>query len=337
MVWVGSSLFDYGISSIDLIAFKQRVQKRLALGMEIPVVMITKNPTIRGMADALNSLFRGPQPYNPVVLLQSQGAKTPLWLVHPGTGEILLYLILVRFITDRPLYALRSRGLEKGEEYSHSLPEAVKIYHSHIKKTQPTGPYAIVGYSQGSIIAFEVAKLLEGECDKVALCGALDLPSNVSVMLGQPGFADILIQVSYFLELTTREHAFEIRDSLRKCTHEEALTHILELAPVNRREELHLDHPKLLKWVEISKSLIDMIVDYEPSGEVEAMDVFYAGTWGLIAQEIWLGDYLKRWNGFTRTGARLHACEGEHHTMLTAANIFSFQNTLKTVLRERGI
>lgn len=44
MVWVGTSLFDYRFISIDLIAFKQRVQNRLALGMEIPVVMIMDNP-----------------------------------------------------------------------------------------------------------------------------------------------------------------------------------------------------------------------------------------------------------------------------------------------------
>lgn len=78
MVWVGTSLFDYGITSVDLIAFKRRVQNKAALGIEIPVVMIMANPTIRGMAEALNSILKGPQPYNPVVPLRNQGDRTPM-------------------------------------------------------------------------------------------------------------------------------------------------------------------------------------------------------------------------------------------------------------------
>lgn len=61
-VWVETSFFDYGVTSVGLIAFKQRVQNRLALGMEIPTMMIMVNPTIRGIAESLRSLLRGPQP-----------------------------------------------------------------------------------------------------------------------------------------------------------------------------------------------------------------------------------------------------------------------------------
>ena len=120
VAWVGSSLFDFGITSIELIAFKQRVQNKLALGREIPVLMIMKNPTIRGMAEALQTMAQGSRPYDPVVTLQSRGTKTPLWLVHPGNGEVLVYVGLAKYITDRPLYALRARGFEEGEDCFNS-------------------------------------------------------------------------------------------------------------------------------------------------------------------------------------------------------------------------
>lgn len=336
-VWVGTSLFDYGITSIDLIAFKQRVQNRLALGMEIPVVMIMTNPSIRGMAEALNSLLKGPQPYDPVIPLRTQGDKTPMWLIHPGTGEIFVFVNLAKFITDRPLYALRARGFENDQGCFDSLSEPIEIYYSHIKKTQPEGPYAITGYSQGSILAFEIVKLLEANGDKVVFCGGLDTPPHVQILLGKTDWMTMLIHVSYLLELTTRAHAFEIGDELRQCTREEALTRVLELGTCKRRQELDLNQDKLVKWVDVTKSLVEMLVGYEPRGDVETMDVFYANNSGRVPQKQWVEDCLSKWEGFTRTGMRMHECEGAHEDMMTMEHIFSFQSIFKAVLRERGI
>lgn len=76
--WVGGSFFDFGITSIELIAFKQRVRNKLALGMEIPIVMLMNNPTVRGMANVLRIMNQGSRPYDPVVTLQSRGGKPSL-------------------------------------------------------------------------------------------------------------------------------------------------------------------------------------------------------------------------------------------------------------------
>ena len=77
-VWAGTSLFDFGITSIDLIAFKQRLQDKFALGIDIPILTVMQNPTVRGLAEALKILINGSQPYDPVVTLQTRGTKTPL-------------------------------------------------------------------------------------------------------------------------------------------------------------------------------------------------------------------------------------------------------------------
>lgn len=95
------------------------------------------------MAEALNSLLKGPQAYNPVIPLRAEVDKIPMWLAHLGTGEILIYINLAKYITDRPLHALRARGFD-------TLNEALEIYSSHIKKTQPKGPHAITGYSKAA-------------------------------------------------------------------------------------------------------------------------------------------------------------------------------------------
>ena len=217
------------------------------------------------------------------------------------------------------------------------MSECLEIHCSHIKKTQPKVTYAITSYSEGSILAFEIAKLLEAGGDKAVFCGGLDTPPHAQVLLGKPDWVMALMYVCYLIDLTTKEHAFEIGDGLRQCTREEAITQVLELATSNRRRELDLNRDNLVKLVNVTKSLVEMLVGCEPRGDVETMDVFYAKNSGTFPQKPWVEEHLSKWDGFTRTGLRMHECDGTHEKMMATQNIVSFSNLLKTALRERGI
>lgn len=87
---------------------------------------------------------------------------------------------LARHIDDRPVYALRARGFD-GEPFFKDIDEMIESYHTAIKKTQPKGPYALAGYSFGSILTWEIAKRMTAEGDEVKFLGTfvsscLDLP-----------------------------------------------------------------------------------------------------------------------------------------------------------------
>ena len=339
VAWVGSSLFDFGVTSLELIAFKQRVQNKLTSGQEIPVLMVMNNPTIRGMAQVLQIMAQGPRPYNPVVTLQSKGDNTPLWLVHPGTGEVLVYVGLAKYIIDRPLHALRARGFEKGEECFHDLSEIVGTYHAHMKKVQPSGPYALLGWSEGALVAYEMARVLESNGDTVAFCGNLDTTPLISPssLEGFFGPLNILIHLSYLIELTTREHALSMSDTLQRGTYDEALDYVLGIATPERLAELELDRPKLTRWVEVMCSLYGMLEGYDPIDKLERLDVFIADQSGLIAQDRWLNEHMYHWRDHSRTEVGFHMCDGVHHTMLTQGNMPSFQRNLKKALKARGL
>ena len=180
---VNTSIFEIGVTSIDLIKLKQRLQAQLKLA-DIPIVTIMTNTTIRSLASALEEL-QMPRTYDPVVVLQSHGSKTPLWLIHPGVGEVLVFLALAKYMTERPVYALRARGFD-GEELFQDVREAVTTYHKAIKAKQPVGPYAIAGYSYGSMLAFEVSKVLKWkDNDEVKFLGAFNLPPHIKLRMQQ--------------------------------------------------------------------------------------------------------------------------------------------------------
>lgn len=92
-------------------------------------------------------------------------------------GEILIFMNLARYITDRPVYALRARGFDASDGgYYTSMTEMVHSCLSGIKRVQPQGPYALLGYSFGSILTFEITKILEAEGSEVKFLGTLDQP-----------------------------------------------------------------------------------------------------------------------------------------------------------------
>lgn len=58
--------------------------------------------------------------------LSSSGSKTPLFLFPPGTGDIIAWLCIVRYLSDRPIYAFRLKGIVPGEAAFQSLDELLE-------------------------------------------------------------------------------------------------------------------------------------------------------------------------------------------------------------------
>jgi thioesterase domain-containing protein len=298
------------------------------------------NPTVRSLASAIHAhTQRSPDAYDPVVVLQQSGPKLPLWLFHPGVGEVLVFLGLAKFLTDRPVYAFRARGFEPGQAYFENIDEAVAIYHTAIKERQSIGPYAMAGYSYGSMLAFETAKVLEKNGDEVRFLGVFNLPPHIKFRMRQLDWKECLLNLAYFLDLITEQRAHELSSETASFSREKALEHVMGIANPERVKELSLTHESISTWAGLAFSLQRMAVDYDPSGEVMCMDVFYCTPLAMVAQSRpeWLDNYLKPWNGFCRTEPRFHEVGGSHYTMIGAHHVLSFQKKLKQVLKERNV
>ena len=129
---VNLSIFELGITSFNLFGMKQQIQDDFALEKDLSLGIPLKNPTIRGMSSALGAEFSKTRQYDPVVPLQTQYSKTPLWCVHPGSSDILVFIQLAQQFAERPVYALRTRGYNPGEKFFSSPQEAADTYCKHI-------------------------------------------------------------------------------------------------------------------------------------------------------------------------------------------------------------
>jgi thioesterase domain-containing protein len=61
--------------------------------------------------------------------------------------------------------------------------DASALNHEAMKELQPRCPYAILGYSYGAMLAFELAKILGKEGDQVQFLASLNRPPYVSARL----------------------------------------------------------------------------------------------------------------------------------------------------------
>lgn len=339
-IGINSDLFKIGFSSIGLVQLRSVLQKRT--NIDVPLTTIFANPLVTDLASALDTLHNNKNEYDPVCVLQSRGTKTPLWLLHPGVGEIIIFMDIARHIKDRPVYALRARGFN-GEDYFQSMKEMIKVYHEGIKRVQPTGPYALAGYSYGSMIAFELTKLMTSQGDKVKFLATIDQPPFFKERAKSYDWYECILTISFFLGFIKEDYAYSIlREKVRpeKWTHKDVLKHIFDLAPAHRVEELGQSPAKLDNWANLAFQLKKIIAEYGPAGKVEHMDIFYTGPLvGLVPANTlqeWYDGFISKWGEFVQE-PKYHVVEGTHRTLINQPHILGFQKAFKKALVERGL
>lgn len=102
----------------------------------------------------------------------------------------------------------------------------------------PEGPYTITGCSFGAMLAFEMAKVFERQGDHVAFLGSFNLPHHIKARMHDLDWIEVVINLAYFLDLTSQEYAYEVLTEMHKRSDDEILDHIMQLAPDARLEEL---------------------------------------------------------------------------------------------------
>ena len=150
----------------------QEISNRL--GVTLGPWILFQAPTLKTLTVALSSNTSGEQ-RSPIVPLKPRGNGAPIFMIPGMYGDVMeLRALTNAIVSDRPLYGIRARGLAPGETPHHSVEEIAKDYVEHLRRVQPSGPYTLVGYSFGGLVAFEVACLLQDAGEKVEFLGLVD-------------------------------------------------------------------------------------------------------------------------------------------------------------------
>ncbi|RPA12942.1 non-ribosomal peptide synthetase [Gordonia sp. OPL2] len=190
-VGVHDDFFELGGTSLSAFAMVARLRERV--GAPFSIAAVLDDPTPRGLA----RLIDDPEPVaqdaalGTLLPIRGTGSGAPLFCIHPAIGLSWGYGGLTRHITDRPLYGLQLPGITGDDPVTdiRSIDELAGRYVDEIRRVQPSGPYHLLGWSMGGVIAHAMASRLIADDDTVASLTMLDSVSPTSI--GRPAPAGL--------------------------------------------------------------------------------------------------------------------------------------------------
>jgi amino acid adenylation domain-containing protein len=171
---IKDNFFDIGGTSLKAVSLMIEIEK--SFGKTFPLSVLLDGPTVEGLAAQLGSEVEAT---SSVVLLSEGGAEPPLFFIHDGLGEVLLYRNLaMRLKHDRPIYGVRPLSRSACPIAHTRLADMAAYYANEIRRIQPEGPYLLAGLCTGGLIALEMARQLQDQGREVALLALIDTPHN---------------------------------------------------------------------------------------------------------------------------------------------------------------
>lgn len=187
---VDEPLSSFGIDSLLALELKNNLESRLAF--TLPMAAFMEGPSIKSLAGETVRLIADPdlevdvansgkdeaaEQWEPLVAMRTTGSGPPLFLLPSLGGDIRCYDDLVQRISaDRPVFAIRPRGLDDAVLPHQSMREMAQDYATAVHNQYPEGPYHLAGWSTAGIYALAMAHALIDIGVEVASVALFDTP-----------------------------------------------------------------------------------------------------------------------------------------------------------------
>jgi len=168
-----SDFFELGGHS--LIAVRVMAFLEGKTGKRLPLSSLFEHSTIEKLAKLLDDNEGKSISWGPLVPIQPNGSKAPLYVIHGAGLNLLKFHDLIKNLDgEQPVYGLQGIGLSGSEKPLQTVEEMASYYIDTILKLNPDGPLALAGYSLGGIIAYEMARQLVERGKELKMVGMLD-------------------------------------------------------------------------------------------------------------------------------------------------------------------
>ncbi|WP_338474601.1 amino acid adenylation domain-containing protein [Pseudomonas sp. MS646] len=169
-VGIDDDFFELGGHSLAAVTLASRLQT--ALSAPVTVNAVFNAPSVSAFA----ALVQAELKLSPLVRLSPPGVEAAnLFCFHPSTGHVQDYRALLAPLQARNLWGLQAAYLaEDSTALGGDIESLAALYVEHLRQQQPHGPYHLLGFSLGGLLAIAAAARLESLGEQVAFLGIID-------------------------------------------------------------------------------------------------------------------------------------------------------------------
>ncbi len=172
-VGISDNFFELGGHSLLATRLISRI--RASLDVEIAIRVLFEAPTVEALAGRLGQAQAARSDFEILLPIRAEGSLRPLFCIHPALG---LSWSFSRFIghipSDHPIYGLQARSLTRRKMLPRNIEDMAADYLTVIRTVQPNGPYNLLGWSLGGLVAHAMATRLQAMDEEVSLLALLD-------------------------------------------------------------------------------------------------------------------------------------------------------------------
>ncbi|MQA26066.1 MAG: amino acid adenylation domain-containing protein, partial [Micromonosporaceae bacterium] len=310
---VDDNFFDLGGNSLSATRLIGRVRAEFGLDLAIRTLMESPTP-----AELARRLGAAGDDFAPLLPLKPSGAGPPLFCVHPAAGLSWGYTALVgHMAAEHPLYGLQAPALNRRRRLCATMAEAAEDYVTRIRRAQPVGPYRLLGWSFGGVLAHEIAVRLQAAGQRV--CSLLVLDSPWRLPAGElPDDQHVFTR----LLLTAGHPRAELPSRPLSAA---------EAAAMLRDKDRPFTERRLLRIAEVYRNHVRLAQEFTP-GTYRGRMVYFLATRGRTDPDRQAAD----WSRFATGDTDYHEVDCEHQQMMSPGPISRIGPIVASELRRSG-
>ncbi|AOX02683.1 non-ribosomal peptide synthetase [Moorena producens PAL-8-15-08-1] len=314
-VGVQDNFFELGGHSLNAVSLMSKIQQQFQINL--PLATLFKSPTIEQLASLLGSSVNTQNPI--LVGIKTSGNQPPLFCIHPVGGNVLCYAELARHLAqDYPVYGLQSLGLDGQQQPLTSVEEMASDYIEAIQQIQPQGPYHLIGWSMGGVIAYEMAQQLQAKNTPVALLTLID--SYAPTLIRKPSEIDQAMIVNQLAQDLGGLYGQELdisHETLRQIEPDEQVLHLFEQGKQQGILPSDLEIEQMRSLWKVLKANITANYHYKPKAYPGSLLLINASQTSPAVIE----DPTHGWGSLVNGDIQTHTITGDHYTIMKAPQV----------------
>ncbi|KIA66200.1 peptide synthetase [Nocardia vulneris] len=239
VVGLDDDFFTLGGNS--LLAAQAVGRLREATGGSVSVQWFFTDATVAGLAARIEAGAAGEidanAALNVLLPIRTGGTETPLFCLHPMYGLAWTYVGFTRYLpAAQPIYGVQSPALSEDGALPESITALARRYVAEIRAVQPEGPYRLLGWSLGGVLAHAIATELQVAGQRVELLAMMDSHPNPDVVGFRTALRGALTELGFGADLVAAQgDVYDLSDQALAALHAMIPPELVAITPERLR------------------------------------------------------------------------------------------------------